>query len=175
MRKKLLKYAFTTVLIIALLQFLFSFKLVKIADRGGYTLPHDMKEQIVNDTEGFTEEEIITYSTKRTAKLLSFTTYNDIKAGKANCVGYAKLCAAICQEGFNANNIKGNAKPVVGDVRRFGVSICDVLKSIVPSSWKGFVKDHDFVEVQLPDKTVFFDACFYDYTYNNCKTTIMKK
>ena len=177
MRKKLLKYTFVTVVIIVLLRFLFSFELVKTSDRGGYAHPlsADMKEQIANDTKGFTEEEIIKYSTKQTAKMLRFTKTNDIEAGKANCVGYAKLCAAICQEGFNANNINGKAKPVVGDVRRFGVSICNMLKSIVSSSWEGFVKDHDFVEVQLPDKTVYFDACLYDYTFNNCKTIIAKK
>ena len=176
MRKKLLRYTFVTVIIIVLLRFLFSFELVKTADRGGYVHPlsADMKEQIANDTKGFTEEEIITYSTKQTAKMLRFTKTNDIEAGKANCVGYAKLCAAICQQGFIANNIKGRAMPVVGDVRRFGVSICKILKSIVSSSWEGFVKDHDFVEVQLPDRTVYFDACLYDYTYNNCNTTIMK-
>lgn len=177
MRKKLLKYAFATVIIIVLLRFLFSFELVKTVDRGGdgFPLSAELKEQIANDTKGFTEDEIITYSTKQTAKMLRFTKTNDIEAGKANCVGYAKLCAAICQQCFDSNKIKGKAKPVVGDVRRFGVSICKTLKSIVPSSWEGFVKDHDFVEVQLPDKTVFFDACFYDYTYNNCKKTIMKK
>ena len=69
MRKKLLKYAFVTVIIIVLLRFLFSFELVKTADRGGYAhlLSADMKEQIANDTKGFTEEEIIKYSTKQTA------------------------------------------------------------------------------------------------------------
>lgn len=177
MRKKLLKYAFVAVCVVVLLRFLLSFELMKTANRDGgdYPLSTSMKEQIVNDTKGFSEEEIITYSTKRTAKMLRFTKTNDIEAGKANCVGYAKLCAAICQQGFDANNIKGRAKPVVGDVRRFGFSICKMLKSIVPSSWEGFVKDHDFVEVQLPDKTVYFDACLYDYTYDNCNKTIMKK
>lgn len=177
MRKKLLKYTFVTVIIIVLLRFLFSFELVKTADRGGnvYPLSADLKEQIAKETKGFTEKEIITYSTKLTARMLRFTKTNDIEAGKANCVGYAKLCAAICQHGFNANKIKGRAKPVVGDVRKFGVSICKMLKSIVSSSWEGFVKDHDFVEVQLPNKTVYFDACLYDYTFNNCKTTIAKK
>ena len=176
MKKKILKCVFITLAIIVLLRILFSFELVKIADRGGnaYPLAPSMKTEIANDTKGFTEEEIITYSTKRTARMLRFTKTNDIAAGKANCVGYAKLCAAICQQGFYANNFKGSAKPVVGDVRRFGCSICAMLKSIVPSSWKGFVKDHDFVEVQLPDKTVYFDACLYDYTFNKCKTAIKK-
>lgn len=89
MRKKLLKYAFVTVKTIVLLRFLFSFELEKTANRCGhiYPLSADMKEQIANDTKVFTEEKIITYSTKLTAKILRFTKTNDIETGKANCVG----------------------------------------------------------------------------------------
>lgn len=176
MRKKCLKYAITLFVILVLLRLFFSFELVKIADRGSKASPlsADIRTEITDDTRGMTEEEIISYSTKRTARMLRYTKKNDMGAGKANCIGYAQLCAAICQQGFIANGIKGSAKPVVGDVRKFGFSMCKLLTYLVPSSWEGFVKDHDFVEVQLPDKTIYYDACLYDYTFNNCKTTIRR-
>jgi hypothetical protein len=174
MNKKYLKYGLIVVGILIALRLLLSFELVKqsVRNEAVYPLPASMKAEIANDTKGMNADEIIDYSTKRTANILSFSRKNDIGSGNANCIGYASLCAAICQHALNANNIKGRAVPVVGDVRKFGISVCKLLAFIAPSSWKSFVKDHDFVEVRMTDKTVYVDACFYDYFFNDCKMTI---
>ena len=139
--------------------------LEKIADRNtGNCLPAELKSEIVEETRGMSGREIIDYSIKKTGKVLKFGNNNDINLGCANCVGYAQTCSKICNHAFKANKVNGYSKPVVGNIKCYGINVCDVAKSVVPHRWENFVKDHDFVEVHLEDNGFFVDPSIYDYT-----------
>ncbi len=159
-------------IIVSLLIFLCSFTLVKTHNRSRlYTLPMSFKTQIARGTKGMTEKQIIDYSLDLTAKTLQFDWKNDIPNGKANCIGYAQLCAAICNHALKSNGYKCRAKPVVGYIEDCGINLCEALKVIMPSNhWKSFVKDHDFVELSYGGKTYYFDPSIYDVLGNKCLT-----
>jgi hypothetical protein len=154
---------------IALFEFM-SFNLVKTGDRKKtYILPQSLKARVEQDTRGMDIEQIIDYGLTLTASRLRFTRYNDIDMGNANCVGYARLCASICNQALSANGVNGHAKPVVGYIESYGINWCDVLKSVVPKdSYKNFVKDHDFVELVTESKTYYFDPSIYDVLGKKC-------
>ena len=71
-------------------------------------------------------EQIIDFSLSLTANRLRFAARNDIDNGKANCIGYTQLCAAICNRAMAANGIEGKARPVVGYIESKGVNWCKV-------------------------------------------------
>ena len=158
--------------IIIMLFILCSFTLVKTHDRAkSYSLPLALKSQIANETKGMTEKQIIDYSLNLTAKKLKFAEKNDIEHGKANCMGYAQLCSAICNQALKNNGYKYRAKPIVGYISNCGINLCSLFKGVAPNKhWKNFVKDHDFVELQVGDKTYYFDPSIYDVLGNKCLT-----
>lgn len=141
------------------------FGLVKSKDRPSrYSqLTQQIKNRIKNECKETDPEKCAKYSLELTSEMLSFSIKNDIKNGKANCVGYAILCSWICNYALKVNHLDCKSKPVVGYVTFYGVNLCDVLKAIVPKGYKNFVKDHDFVELELDDKVMLFDASLYDY------------
>ena len=147
-----------------------SFTLIKTGDRQKtITLTQSMNVKVGAETKGMDVEQIIDYSLKLTASRLQFSRHNDIINGKANCVGYAQLCACICNLALATNEIDGQAKPVVGYIESNGINWCDVLKTIAPKdSYKNFVKDHDFVELVTDSKTYYFDPCIYDVLGKKC-------
>ncbi len=146
------------------------FNLVKTGDRQKtYILPQALKAKVEQDTRGMDIEQIIDYGLTLTASQLRFSRYNDIDMGKANCVGYAQLCASICDQAVSANGVNGHAKPVVGYIETKGINWCDVLNSVAPKdSYKNFVKDHDFVELVTESKTYYFDPSIYDVLGKKC-------
>ena len=170
MKKKLIIIA-----IIALILYVgtASFSLVKTGERStvNYPLSKELKERIVNETHELDEIDILNYSLKLTDELLEFDETNNIKDGKANCVGYAQLCASITNYGLKTNKLEGSSKPVVGYVTWAGMNMCTILSAIVPNEYKNFVKDHDFVEFNLKDKTIFYDPSIYDYLGTKALTT----
>jgi len=115
-----------------------AFSLVKTADRPNtsYQLPKELKERIVNETKGMDEMDIVNYSLRLTGKLLDFSEKNNLQGGKANCVGYAQLCASITNYGLKTNKREGFCKPVVGYVTWGGMNLCTVLKKLFPQSTK---------------------------------------
>lgn len=135
----------------------------KIADRPQTVsiLTNFQKQRIREETKGMTEKQIMDYSLKTTSKMLSFSKKNNISKGKANCIGYAKLCSDICNYAFYENQIKASAKPVVGYIKILGFNVHPVVQKLTPESMKNFVKDHDFVEI-TPNHT-FIDPSLYDY------------
>ena len=103
--------------------------------------------------------------------MLSFRCKNDIDNGKANCVGYAKLCAAISNHAYTTHHINAKAKPVVGYVKFYSINVCQALVcSKMPKGWNDFFKDHDFVEFQIAGQTIYADPSLYDLTWKDCKT-----
>lgn len=146
--------------------------LKKIGDRdGGFRPDKELTAEIREETKGMTAEEIRSYGIRKTARMLSFAEKNDLAEGEANCVGYAEMCAGICNNAFQTNGLQARAKPVVGYVMCGSVNMCSVLKGCMPTGrWKAFVKDHDFVEFNIDGETVFADACAYDLLWNDIKT-----
>lgn len=152
---------------------LLSMKLMRTSERiYDNSLSLSLKEKVTEETKGMDMEQIIDYSLSLTASKLRFAVKNDIDNGKANCVGYARMCAAICNQALNVNDIEGSAKPVVGYIESNGINWCQVLKAIAPkTSYKNFVKDHDFVELTTGSKRYYFDPSIYDVLGKKCLTT----
>ena len=168
---------FLLLLIVSLLLIsLSSIKLVKTSERDDFnSLSRSQREKVNEETRGMDIEQIIDYSLSFTARELRFAVLNDIPEGKANCVGYAQLCAAICNQAMVTNRISGQAKPVVGYLESNGINWCKVLRAIAPKdSYRNFVKDHDFVELNTPSKRYYFDPSIYDVLGNKCFTQTNK-
>ena len=160
------------ILVVVTILVLSSFTLVKQHNRANtYRLPKSTSLQVKKETKGMNEKQIIDYSLNLTAIMLEFGAKNDLSNGKANCIGYAQLCSAICNEALKANGYKYRAKPVVGYVKFNGLNICNIAKSLMTNQkYKAFVKDHDFVELNTGDKTYYFDPSIYDVLGNKCLT-----
>lgn len=139
-------------------------QLVKTSDRplDNTKLSLQEKTYIKANTIGLSAYEIIDFSIKYSADKLKFTKKNDLPNYKANCVGYAKYCAAVCNYAATVNNINLKAKPVVGYVYYYSINLCSVLRAIVPEQYKNFVKDHDFVEFRIGSKIIYGDPSLYD-------------
>lgn len=154
------------------MKFLVSFSLVKTGERHNiYIASTSLKIKVSEDTKGMDVEEIIDYSLTLTASHLQFSYHNDLDNCKANCFGYAQLCASICNQAFASNGIDGQAKPVVGYIKSLGINWCDVFKAVAPKdNYKNFVKDHDFVEVVTDSRTYYFDPSIYDVLGKKCLT-----
>ena len=163
MRKK--KYIFIASTLFFIFVLYNGFGLVKSKGRPSRypQLSQQIKNRIKNECKETDPEKCAKYSLKLTSELLSFSIKNDINNGEANCEGYAILCSWICNYALKVNHLEYKSKPVVGYVTFYGVNLCDVLKAIVPKGYKNFVKDHDFVELELDEKIMLFDASLYGY------------
>ena len=112
------KILITTLVLLIPVLLISGLKLVKTGNRQvSYSLTTEMRNQIDKETCGMTAFEIQIYSIEFTAKHLDFAKRNDISKGKANCVGYAQLCACVFNQALASNKLKGYAKPVVGYVK----------------------------------------------------------
>ncbi len=170
-RKKRFLYGLLALIVCGFL-FAHGLRLVKTSVRPapGTALSAQIKSQINRECKSSKPEDCVKYSMQLTADLLSFTEKNDLDNGKANCVGYAILCSRICNYALQVNGLAYRAKPVVGYVPLYGVNLCSLLQAVATRRWKSFVKDHDFVELKLEDKPLFFDASLYDFNLD-CTTT----
>lgn len=153
--------------------FLFRLELVKQYDRpGSVEIPDSIKNELIINTSNLSEIEIINYCVDITANLLEFSFKQDSlfkhNIFKAHCVTYAKVCASLCNEAFKANNIKAEAKPVVGYIKCFGINLCKWYYSL-NTKHKNFFKDHDFVEIQGINYTIYVDPCLKDLINNDLK------
>ena len=147
--------------------FIYSLDLRKTSNRswGDYHLTSNLKEQVVAKTKNLDNpEDIIEACCDITTDYLSFAQKNDIANKNANCVGYARLTSALLNHAFRINKLDNKAKPVVGTVHSFGVNLNDVAQSILPSSWRPFFKDHDFVEVSTGKGRIYVDTSLRDLT-----------
>lgn len=109
-------------------------------------------------------DKIIKECSNLACERLSFSAKNDIQRGKANCVGYAQLTSAIINYAFQVKKLPYKAKPVVGKVYLFGIDLNNVAQKILPKKHRPFFKDHDFVEIDLGNKTVYIDSSLQDLT-----------
>lgn len=132
-------------------------------------LSQSHKDKIKDETVNLTEYKIIKYSNERTRELLKFgktcETFDDSKVTRMHCVGYARVCATICNYAFSVNNIKGSAKPVVGYVLWNNKNL-NRFSKMLPEEYQDFFKDHDFVEVKYENRTIYVDPTLdliYEY------------
>lgn len=110
-------------------------------------------------------EDLIRFSCDYTCKQLSFHRRNDLKNGKANCVGYAEYTSAVLNHVFRMKGLTIKSRPVVGSVHLYGVNLHPILMSILPKSQSSFFKDHDFVEIVFEDGSKrFIDTSLQDLT-----------
>lgn len=169
MRKsKYIRLSLAILICVGCIIFLIShIKLEKCNDRSTKTLSlsSDLKtkiENICNTTDS--PEKIIKECSELTCERLSFTAKNDIPDGKANCIGYALLTSAIINYAFQIKHLPYKARPVVGKVYLLGMDLNNAAQAILPEKHRAFFKDHDFVEVDLEDKTIFIDSSLHDLT-----------
>lgn len=135
------------------------------------TLSDKEKMVIAESTQKLDKWGIVNQAIVFCAKKLRFAAHNHIASGEANCVGYAQLCATVCNYAFDAHGIPCKARPVVGSVRWLGIDLCNWAYRLMPQKYKGFVKDHDFVEIDWDgDKTLYVDPCLYDVIGNKVVT-----
>jgi len=165
------------VLLIGLFLFvkLSSFRLEKKYERSAAqcVLTQELRSRIRRETKGADVSVIVDYSLELTAERLFFSEKNNISDGKANCIGYARFCSDVCNYAFKYNGLSYVSKPVVGIVYYFNIDLCKMLTAVVPERYKGFVKDHDFIEITSGSSTVFyFDPCLYDVIGNRCETPV---
>jgi hypothetical protein len=142
-----------------------AFSLEKTADRTNseYPLSEEIKEDIKQSVERLLDLTPIDISLTKKSSWLKFSEKNDIKNGKANCVGYAQLFTSICNYALEVGRYEGRVKPVVGKIKWCGIDLCKVLKTIVPKKYESFVKDHDFVELDYGDEYVYIDPTLFDF------------
>lgn len=157
-------------LIICLSGFIFLFSQIKLDKRRDRSvipcaITPDLKTSIERICKySDSPEKIIKDCSGLACKELSFTAKNNIQCGKANCVGYAQLTSTIINYAFQVKKLPYKAKPVVGKVHLFGIDLNNVAQKILPKKHRSFFKDHDFVEVDLGNKTVFIDSSLQDLT-----------
>lgn len=152
-----------------------SFTLVKTSDiDSSYEIPQELKEKIRLETQGMEDVRIAKYCVKLTSNKLRFSEKNDIKNGLANCVGYARVCKSLCNYAYKVNNRNITVKHVRGYVSESSVNLCKVAQSLVPKRYKGFVKDHDFIEINFGNSYVYLDPSLYDLIGRDNMTTVHK-
>lgn len=162
----------TVIIVVAVFVAAQSLTLKKVSNREeSYTLSKELKERIRKEYISNNVDEVVDLSCNLTCELLSFQKENAIDNGEANCVGYARLTAAICNYAFNLNNIyNAKATPVVGKVYLMKTDLNQILSRITPSKWVPFIKNHDFVEIQTANKTYYIDSSLRDLIGSDCKT-----
>lgn len=167
-KRKYIKIALAILICVGSIIFIISqIKLDKCRDRSVTTcsITPDLKTSIERICKySDSAEKIIKDCSGLACKELSFTAKNNIQCGKANCVGYAQLTSAIINYAFQVKKLPYKAKPVVGKVYLFGIDLNNVAQKILPKKHRSFFKDHDFVEVDLRDKTVYVDSSLQELT-----------
>lgn len=167
-KKILIKVALAILIFMGSIVFLISqIKFEKCIDRSTtpYIITSDLKTSI-RDICGYSDspENIIKECSELVCKELSFTAKNNIQCGKANCVGYAILTSATINYAFRVKKLPYKAKPVVGKVCLYGIDLNNVAQNILPKKYRPFFKDHDFVEINLDDYSLFIDSSLQDLT-----------
>ena len=147
--------------------------LVKQKDRDVHTisLPKSLQEEINLQTSTLSDVEIIDYAVNKTAQLFDYSFTESINLNgisKAHCVTYAKLCTTICNIAFQNRNINSEAKCVVGYVAMGKINLCNVGAKLCGKYSKYFI-NHDFVEINGSDYTIFVDPTAYDLINSDLK------
>lgn len=141
-------------------------RLVWEADRSNIPVTLTPVERLVLDSVAGCiahEREVAEAALEITGKKLEFAERNDLSNGKANCVGYARYFATVCNYLFEAKGFEDcAARPVVGYVYWGRFNLCEVARDLAPKAYENFVKDHDFVIVTYAEEVEHIDPTFHD-------------
>ena len=149
-----------------------SLKKIKDRQSANIEIPRDLKETIDNDIQEVSDEsDLEEYCVEKTADYLTFAEHNDISNHKANCVGYAKLCASVYNYLCRKHGYQAYAKPVVGYVYFNESNLCSAISDLAPE-YRYFFKDHDFVEFHTPREVLIEDPTAYDLIGTGLKQTL---
>lgn len=149
-------------------------KLEKVKDRdmAAYVLSAELKKRVEESCVGTDNpQDIIENCSEMVCGMLTFSAKNHIAEGKANCVGYAQLTAAIINHAFQTKQLPYHAKPVVGKVYLFGIDLNNVAQKILPDKYRPFFKDHDYVEINLGERIIYKDTSLQDFSGLNFTQT----
>lgn len=172
MKKHYWKVLLAIISLLCIVVALMPITLVKQTNRSAtYKLSQKEKAAIPSDETNPTVDDAIEFAMDYSCDHLSFAQTNNIRHGRANCIGYAQLFAAVFNAYCQRNGIRATAMPVVGYVNVFGVNLCRLAKSVMPSpKMKNFVKDHDFVEISTGRETIYLDPTIKDMFGRSCRT-----
>ena len=139
----------------------------QIVSPRNYTLSDSIQNVIKESTQGMTEVSIAKYCVELTSEILDFSEHNNLSNNKANCVGYATVCKSICDYAYKVNNMNITVNHVRGYVTNdYNINLCKLLRNVVPTKYKNFVKDHDFVEIIYDSSVFYVDATHCEFTGN---------
>lgn len=174
-KRKIVKILVTVLICVGCAVFLVSqIKLEKERDRdmAAYVLSAELKKRVEEVCAGTDNpRDIIENCSEMACGMLTFSAKNHIAEGKANCVGYAQLTAAIINHAFQTKQLPYHAKPVVGKVYLFGIDLNNVAQKILPDKYRPFFKDHDFVEINMGEKILYKDTSLQDFSGLNFTQT----
>lgn len=149
--------------------------LVPISQRtnsSNISLSEQEKKEIIEATKNMTDEQIFWYSNIRTKKRLKFKRVNNLSNNEANCIGYSDLCKTYIDYALKVNGYHNKTYHYVGYLKSGSINWNNVLKKIVPSEYKNFVSNHDFIGMELDDKILLFSPSLYDLIDFGCLTEI---
>jgi hypothetical protein len=168
MKKKILLTAFISLIGIIFLFMCGTFSFTKLYDRNGtrVQIPKEIQQKVMYETRGKNAIEIAQYCSRLTCDLLEFSFdqdklwQNDIS--KAHCVTYSRVCSALCNLAFQSNNVDASTKVVVGHLHYWGVNLHPIALKILPAKYHRYLKDHDVVELNYNNKTIYLDPTLHD-------------
>lgn len=137
----------------------------KISERGTHAcvLTANLKKEIEKECFGIEDgRELIKRCDRIVCRNLRFAYKNQISKGKANCVGYAQMTSDAVNYAFQLNHLLYKAYPVYGRVHLFGIDLHPFVMGLLPSKYKAFFKDHDYVEILLDGEIINVDSSFRD-------------
>ena len=123
------------------------------------------RQTIKEETAGMNEDGIRRYALSFIDRKCRYSyPKQDYATGRVNCTGYAKIYADVYNTAMRSAGLGYKARPVAGDVKWYGISVCKLLVTIVPTRLTGWVGDHDFVMIFNPkgEKHIQLDPCFHD-------------
>ena len=169
------KTLFILIGVVLLLIVTCSFDLVKTSNvSSSYNISSEMKDRIKLETQGMENVRIAKYCIQLTSEMLEFSKKNDIQNGKANCIGYARVCKSLCEYAYKINNKNISVRHVRGYVTDYRVNLCKIMEFISPKELKEFVKDHDFIELDFGNSYIYLDPTSYDMIGRDNMTTVKK-
>ena len=149
-------------------------ELVKEFDRefSYVDIPDSIKSEVIYNTEGLSDLEIINWCVNKTSELLEYSFEQDSlfenKISKAHCVTYSKVCSSLCNLPFEHNNIQSKAKCVVGYVKLYNINICKLGTKIF-KNYSNYFVNHDFVEINNENYCIYVDPTLYDLIGSDLK------
>ena len=149
-------------------------ELVKEYDRefNNINIPDSIKSEVIYNTEGLSDLEIINWCVTKTSELLEYSFKEDTlfenKISKAHCVTYSKVCATLCNLAFDYNNIPSKAKCVVGYVKLYNLNLCKLGTKIF-KNYSNYFVNHDFVEINNKDYCIYVDPTLFDLIGSDLK------